>query len=80
MKINGKDIKAMGFAFDGCHKIYLLDNEEEWEDALSNDYDVFPISKLQEKFESSCGLRFISPWNLDKPNYVRQFEEAVFEK
>jgi hypothetical protein len=79
MKINGKETKAKSFAYDGCHKIYLLENEEEWEDALSNDYDVYPISKLQEKFDSSCSLRFISPWNLDKRNYVNQFEDAVFE-
>jgi hypothetical protein len=79
MKINGKETKAKSFAYDGCHKIYLLENEEEWEDALDNDYDVYPISKLQEKFDSSCGLRFISPWNLDKRNYVNQFEDAVFE-
>jgi hypothetical protein len=79
MKINGKEIVAKSFAYDGCHKIYLLDNEEEWEDALSNDYDIYPISKLKEKFERSCSLRFISPWNLDKPNYVNQFEPAIIE-
>ena len=79
MKINGKETQAKSFAYDGCHKIYLLENEEEWEDALSNDYDVYPISMLQEKFYRSCSLRFISPWNLDKRNYVNQFEEAEFE-
>jgi hypothetical protein len=79
MKINKKEIVAKSFAYDGCHKIYLLDNEEQWEDALANDYDVYPISKLQEKFESSCSLRFISPWDLSKRNYVNQFEDAVFE-
>jgi hypothetical protein len=79
MKINSKEITAKYFAYDGCHKIYLINNEEEMEDCLGNDYKVYPIDKLQEKFEKSCGLRFISHWNLEEEDLVKQFEIAKFQ-
>ena len=79
MKINGKKITAKYFGYDGCHKIYLLEDEIEREDCQANDYDIYPISDLQKTHNDSCYLRFISPWDLNKPNYVNQAEEAEFE-
>ena len=76
MKINNQLIKAKHFAFDGCHKIYLIESEADKEDAIATGYDIYPISQLRDSYESSCGLRFISNWQLTK-KYVSQFEESV---
>ena len=77
MKINGQEITAKAFAFDGCHKIYLCDNRKDETAAVQMGYEVFPISELPAAYDGSCGLRFISNWALDK-QYAAQFEDAVF--
>ena len=78
MTINGKTINAKLFAFDGCHKIYLLDDKAAADDARNTGYSILPIEELPAAYANSCSLRFISNWNLDLPDYVRQFEDAVF--
>lgn len=77
MKINNIEISAKHFAYDGCHKIYLIETEEQRREAQSSEYEVLHISKLKKTFENSCGLRFISNWALNK-QYVDQCEEAEF--
>lgn len=84
-KINGFDVSDyIGFAYDGCHKIYLLQEDdlddftESWYDgdfeaAKSNIYD---LSSICDCFENSCPLRFIHDWKL-KETIVKQFEEKV---
>lgn len=78
MKINGKEINSKEFAYDRCHKIYLLDDEEDKTSAITSGYNILPVSELQETYKNSCELKFIYNWKLDK-NYVGQFEKAVFE-
>ena len=78
MKINNIEISAKHFAYDGCHKIYLIETMEQYWDAQSSEYTVLHISKLKKTFEDSCGLRFISSWDLSKSNIVDQCEEARF--
>jgi hypothetical protein len=60
---------ARGIAFDGCHKIYILMDEDQMDkmrgygyDPLisasdMNEYDMFEL--VQEWYEESCGLRFV---------------------
>lgn len=68
--INGQTSPATEFAWDGCHKIYLLDNGEAG-------YKVLPVSELQRVWDQSCPLRFINNWALDK-NYVPKcYEKPV---
>ena len=75
--INGNKTKAKFFAFDGCHKIYLLESDEDITDASSSSgYKVYPIKGLKKAWADSCGLRFINTWKLKR--VVAQFEEAVF--
>lgn len=75
--INNEPTTAKEFAFDGCHKIYLIEDEEDKKEALSLEYDIFlPIEQLEETFNTSCPLRFISNWKLTK-TYVAQCEEEV---
>ena len=81
LKINGKTITADRFAFDGCHKIYLIENQEQADNATELGYTLLPIADLPEAYESSCSLRFISNWALDDSDwvsYVGQFKKARF--
>lgn len=77
MEPNGKQVTAEKFAFDGCHKIYLLDTEVQEAEAENVGYQILPIAKLEETYNDSCSLKFISDWALEK-HYVNQFEEAVW--
>ena len=76
MKINGETIKAEEFAYDGCHKIYLIEDKQDREEA-SCGYDILPISELEYTFNKSCGLQFISNWKLSK-SYADQFQADVW--
>jgi hypothetical protein len=74
--INHKQTQANSFAYDGCHKIYLLEKEEDVWEAQDCGYDIVDIVSLKETFNNSCNLRFISSWSLDR-EYVRQFEPCT---
>ena len=79
MKINGKLIEATEFAYDGCHKIYLITTPTGREEILADGYEEFhPIAELPQVWEQSCCLRFISPADLEGPNIVAQGEKAIF--
>ena len=77
MKINGTEINAKQFAYDGCHKIYLIEDADDYQEA-KHGYDIIPIGYIRNKWNDSCGLQFISNWKLTK-QYVEQFQEACFE-
>jgi hypothetical protein len=78
MKINNQTIKAKKFAFDGCHKIYLIESEEDLKEALEIGYDIYPIGKLKNAYKNSCSLKFINNWQLNKC-YAEQCEPATIE-
>jgi len=62
--------EARGIAFDTCHKIYVLMDEEQM--ALMRTYEYDPLISADEMsademletikrwFDESCGLRFVS--------------------
>ena len=66
VNINGTEIYADEFAYDGCHKIYLLESEEERQEAIEAGYQICSVNDLEEIYWDSCPLRFISTWNLDQ--------------
>lgn len=78
MTINGQQTKATEFAYDRCHKIYLLESENDRGEARDSGYDILPIENLKKAFNKSCGLQFISSWDLSK-RFVDQFQGAEFE-
>ena len=78
MRINGIKVYAKHFTYDRCHRIYVLEDEHEVIEAKDIGYDIIPIEHIQEYYEDSCGLQFISNWQLDI-YYADQFEDAVFE-
>ena len=80
IKINNFKVKTCGFfAYDGCHKIYILENAENVEDAINSNYNIFKIEKLEEIYNKSCDLKFINNWDLSKA-FVSQFAENVIIK
>ena len=78
MKINNQTTDSKLFAYDGCHKIYLIESEEEKKEVEKTSYKIKPIEDLPEVFKNSCPLRFISNWSLTK-QFVTQFEGARFK-
>lgn len=78
IKVNNQEIKGKEFAYDGCHKIYIIENDDDREKALEYGYSLYPIEELRQAFNDSCDLRFISNWSLGE-SYVAQFEDAIFE-
>lgn len=71
---------AKGIAFDGCHKIYVLMDDEQMAEMKEYGYDPLiaadsttideMLSTLMEWYENSCGLRFINAvsTNHEDPN------------
>lgn len=78
-KINKQPLKTNGkFAYDGCHKIYILEDDADVKEAKSYGYEIKKMSELIDTWEKSCPLRFIDNWKLDI-GYVEQFQKAKFE-
>ena len=85
--INGREVKGIGFAFDGCHKIYIIEDEDDYESLCelwgNHNEPIYTLDGLESCYEDSCPLKFISTWKLEDPyriEYVRQGEEnVVFE-
>lgn len=78
MKINGVEVIGNKFAYDGCHKIYVIEDQEDEQQVRDSGYKILDISQLMETYEYSCELRYIRNWKSDK-RYVDQFENATFE-
>ena len=82
MYVNDVEIIGNKFVYDGCHKIYIIEDENDLKECqelwgeLHWGEDVFDIIALEDVYNNSCDLRFISNWKLDK-RYVNQFEEDV---
>ncbi len=77
MIINGENVTAKEFAYDECHKIYILETDEDRHMAQEFGYDILPIESIKQVYEGSCPLRFISNWSLDT-QYVPQGVKARF--
>ena len=72
--------EARGIAFDTCHKIYILMDDDQMKQMAEYGYDPLisademsadaMYDKVQEWYEESCGLRFVNAvrTNLADPN------------
>lgn len=69
---------AKKVAFDGCHKFYICENEDDLEEMIELGYEKFvDIDCLADAFaDTTCDLRFINTAQLD--SVVCQFEDAKF--
>lgn len=64
-------------AYDGCHKIYICEDEEDVKEAIEIGYEIHEISELEKLYKGSCSLVFISDWKL-LDCYIPQFTEVEF--
>ena len=72
LKVNGKHIMSNGyFAYDGCHKIYILEDKTDIETAMEYGFRLYPTLELQKTYRCSCPLKFIANMKFDK-TYVGQ--------
>ena len=79
MKINNVEVVGNKFAYDGCHKIYVIEDTADEQKAIDCGYEILNISDLIDTYRNSCELRFVRNWKLDKL-YVGQYEYATFEE
>jgi hypothetical protein len=72
LRVSRALIGAKGIAFDGCHKIYILLDDEQMEHTLSTGYGksetsylhwlnevIDPLNTIAEWYDDSCSLRFV---------------------
>ena len=46
-----ENIQGIGFVYDGCHKIYVCEDNEDFEDAQTMGYDtLLPLEDLYSAF------------------------------
>lgn len=75
--INGIEIKEKKVAYDGCHKLYVVRNNEK--EMKGYGYEIHPIEEIAGLYANSCPLRFIE-YSDDCERIVPQFtKEVVFE-
>lgn len=78
MKINNIEVTAKEFAYNGCHKFYILEDEKDKQEAKSDGYMISPIDLITIYYITSCPLRYINNWKLTK-TYVKQCATVMFE-
>ena len=66
------------FAYDGNHKIYILNDYDEQIKAEDSGYEIYPIAHLKNIYNRSCSLRFVQSWDL-KEMYIAQGEFDNFK-
>ena len=71
LQINDKYVDGKTFVYDGCHKIYVIQGEEdrllaqeygyikEYTEDNNGNNKEYPISEIEEYYLKSCPLRFI---------------------
>lgn len=64
-------------AYDGCHKIYICESNEDMEKAKELGFKIHELNELEDLFKKSCPLVFIYNWNFTE-YYVGQGEDAEF--
>jgi len=79
MKINNKIINDKYFGYDGCHKIYIIEDPQDEAEAKSYGYEIMKIEELKDVYETSCELRFIYNWKLTEC-YAGQYTYANIEQ
>jgi hypothetical protein len=78
-KIDALVEKGWPIAFDGCHKIYFLQDAEREAQAEEFGYEIYSAADLPDLYERSCGLRFVSRWGYDNDDFAHELNIAQFE-
>lgn len=87
-------VEATAIIYDGCHKIYILTDEQEREEVLDNGgYYIVPnlnletsLTLIREWYEESCGLEFVNmilpvegEYKDENERYVRIISQCLDE-
>ena len=75
--INTSRVWADEFAWDGCHKIYIVTDQASRDELDGYGYNFFPIDELKETWDESCGLRFISDASLNQDYIPQSYDGKV---
>ena len=49
MKINDVEVLGNKFAFDGCHKIYIIEDDNDYNEAVSYGYNVHTVTRTSAR-------------------------------
>lgn len=76
------EVKADMFAYDGCHKIYLITDMTDEDAAVDYGYELCGVENLPAIWDAACPLRFIQFWDVEnlKGNLVPQCFDAKIER
>lgn len=84
-KIKAIEESGLRLAYDGCHKIYVIETDDEREKMI-RDYgyepaDIFPASEIRNLIEGSCSLVFVRAASLrsDHPWGISQCTRNIYE-
>ena len=75
--INDTRIQADEFAWDGCHKLYIVTDQDSRDELEGYGYKFFPIAELKECWDLSCALKFISDASLSQSYIPQDYEGDV---
>lgn len=79
-KITAIEASNHRIAYDGCHKIYLLNTEDDLTEAGEYGYTTRPANQIRRTITESCGLVFVQPWSLtEHPWEIEQGTEDIYE-
>lgn len=68
-KIQAIEAAGHPLAWDGCHKIYFLQDEERLAQAREFGYEIFTAGELRDLISDSCGLVFVSRWGFNNSDF-----------
>lgn len=76
------EVLANKFAYDGCHKIYLITDSKDESEAWDYSYQLRGVEELPAIWDATCSLRFIQFWDVEnlKGNLVPQCFDAKIER
>ena len=74
LQINKNYVDGKTFVYDGCHKIYVVHDDNDRAKAKEYDYinetdKEIPISELEDYYLKSCPLRFVQYFNVEREDY-----------
>lgn len=79
-KIGRYNLKSIDkFFYDGCHKIYLIEDADDIKDMYNagwEDNDIYSIDELEDVLQNSCPLVFINNVKLTK-QYLTQEQKTI---
>jgi len=79
-KIATIETSEMPLAWDGCHKIYFLQDDGRETQARSFGYDIYPCSQLRQMIADSCSLVFVSRWGYDNDDFADPLNIEQFDR